>query len=192
VAERDDDGTPKRLQSWCSCCQRVHQRIVKGEEVRGRPYEAHRPNKLGIPTDAQGYAPQNEREREIYRAHQRERYANRTPEQIEDQREYHRIYAEAKRRQAGIAPRPFKRLAPQRPVGRFVVMLDAEPFLLWLTRWLEAMDFGLEQLARESGVASRRILDARASGKVGLDTVDRMMTTAGEEHLVYVLYPLDE
>lgn len=206
MAERDD-GVPKRLQSWCSCCQRIHQRVRQGIERRGRPYEARTPSRLGIPTGPNGYEPQTEEEREIYRAYQRERHANRTPEQVEDQREYQRFYAEVKRRRNGSKKRRFKRLASPRPEGHGQIMFDSTPFLRWLDSWLKMMSHhdgqhinkdgykpvhNLTQLAEVAGISPRSISHARVKGRVSLDTVDRVMTAAGAEYLVYVLYPLDE
>jgi hypothetical protein len=42
VAERDSDGEPKRLQSWCKSCQREASRIRNGRRRRGYRYNKQR------------------------------------------------------------------------------------------------------------------------------------------------------
>lgn len=41
-AERNEDGTVRRLQAWCNECKRKQNRRTKGIQRRGVPYEAQR------------------------------------------------------------------------------------------------------------------------------------------------------
>lgn len=107
------------------------------------------------------------------RAAQRRYYANRTPEQIEHQREYERIWREAHRRMAGKPERRRNGHAPPGPRG----FVPAGPIAAELRYWSE----GYEALARASGVPARTIYRLRygESVRVEAGVADRLALALG-------------
>ena len=110
------------------------------------------------------------------RAYQRAWHRQMTPEQRDRQREYFRIWQEAKRREAGVPPRNFhhRRSAVDKlePVG-----LPPEPLLTVLERaGLPDMELG-----RRAGIPAKSIYRLRVgeSRHVRIDVADKLALAAG-------------
>jgi len=143
---------------------------------RGRPYEQQRRIRTaGIPRKPGTWEPDYQSPE--YRAYARERYRNLSPKQRADRREYQRIIQEAKRREAGIAPRKRNGMVKQGHDER--VHLSSAPFREWLlerqieTNWNDWC--GIHAIDSSSCARIR-------SGKqkhVHIDVVDRVLMIAG-------------
>lgn len=116
----------------------------------------------------------------------RERRARRTEEQLKLDREYQRIWCEAKRREAGIQPRVLKRPTVIDQVER--ILLPREPLLYALAGYLEDGNTILD-LERESGIPGKTIrrLITGESERARIDVADKLAMAFGL-HLS-LLYP---
>lgn len=170
----------KRPQAWCKTCLRLKTRLRGG-------FKARQPSKLRLKSDNTGYIVTTEKERETYRQYAREKYANLTPEQKADKREYNRIRAEAKRREAGIQPRNFRKQKPRTKSPT----VDAAPMLAWLDKHLAWSTDTVDLLCARAGVTESVVRKALRGDErnVALDTVDRLLIAAGEPWLLTQLYP---
>lgn len=93
-------------------------------------------------------------------------------------REYQRIWCEAKRREAGIQPRVFKRPTVIDKVER--VTLPREPLLYLLADWLEDGNTILD-LEAASGVSEktiRRLISGESEG-ARIDIADKLAMALG-------------
>lgn len=127
-------------------------------------------------------------------------WASRTEEQKAEINEYARIWAVDKRARDGIKPRNLKR-RQTRPVHATASrMVDAAEFLQWFDEWtaLSIVDDarvspGLKPAAEvwlsERHIAPQRIRDARATGQITEDMVDRIVTAAGMPYLYQIFVP---
>ena len=176
VAERWDDGTPRRFQGACRTCQRVDQRRRVGLRRRGEPYGKKKP--------AMDRETRNARKRELYHAM--------TPEQKRLRREYNRIYAEVRRRSRGVPQRNF--------VNRRTVvdeegyeLVPVGPISDWMRRNY-GLNGGMMRLSVEIGIDDAKlakILHRRVS-RVKLETVDKILvfsSRGGNPALLPDLYP---
>jgi hypothetical protein len=193
----ESKSIPRRLQSWCQTCQRLHTRLRDGHKPRT--------NKLRVKTGDNGYEPQTEGERERYREYQRQRYAGWTDEKKEDRREYQRFMLEAKRREAGIEPRQMKRLKselPRRNISTAFTepLLDPAPLGEFLKKHLKSTSI---HAMEHRGRVNKRKLEAIIScagevtsypiqARLGLELADRILTGLDCTYLLYVLYPQED
>lgn len=110
------------------------------------------------------------------RVEMRERRRHRTPAQRAGVREYQRMYAEAKRREAGLPIRVRKGRARPRAVDRIErVLLDSAPLVIELRRRDQTA------LARRSGVSEKAIyrLLVGESRRVRIDVADKLAVGMG-------------
>lgn len=189
VRERDLDGEPIAWQSICKTCQRIRCRVTQGIKRRGKPFEARRPRMT--------------HEQRLARARDRYQEYRKDPVWVELRREYERIYAEGKRREAGI-PRDEKRLF-KRDIGPDTY-IPLTPFSLWVEErhgiyesWADfAMACGL--LKPNGDGDERRIRRYRANGSsqpsVTAGFVDRVLQHEGSMTIVTLysgnIYKKDE
>lgn len=172
----------KLLQSRCKTCQRLTVRERDGFNQRR---ESHT-----------GYRRRNENERQANNRYRRQRRARMTKAQRDDRREYERVKAEVKRREAGVRPRQFKRARPL-PKNGAVTYLPIMPLSRWLAELVESR--GQSKVSRESGVSEkklRQIIQRKIDGKVlrrlTLAEVDRVLTRLGYPEELAILYPTEE
>jgi len=184
----ESKSIPRRLQSWCQTCQRLHVRIKGGHKPRA--------NKIGVKTGDNGYEPQTPAEWERYREYQRERYAGWTDEKKEDRREYQRIMLEAKRREAGVKPRALKRYEsklPQRNVYSVIdePQLPSKPLGDWLKSQLRFMS--ISEIGVRGRVNKEKLEEIMAGEiDIGLELADRLLTGLDCVEQLYVLYPQED
>lgn len=171
--EWDVDGNPVGFQAICKTCQRIRCRINSGMKRRGRPYEPRKPRRT--------HEEQLERARELYREHCE------NPEWLEMRREYERIYAEAKRREAGI-PRDEAKMA-KRKAG-VDVTISVIPFALWQEERIPFYDSWAD-LAAACGTSDRQLRRTRFNEKgeleqptVRADFVDACLQHEGSTTIV--------
>lgn len=166
VASRSTRGACLRLQAHCLTCQRVRNRLANGFKPRRVGQAPHR-ERL-------------DRHNELYRKRLAE-----NPALAAERQEYDRLWKEAKRRKAGIAPRNFR--APKDPLtsGKAI---DATRFLEWLDRWANGREVGsganeesIARLCEFAGVPDRAIRRVRESKRVTVALVDRMLVAAGAD-----------
>jgi hypothetical protein len=104
------------------------------------------------------------------------RYYARTPEQVERQREYERIWHDAKRREWGVPPRNFHN---RRTVldGRRESLIERAPLLVELA----ALNGSQREVAELAGVPERTLYRLLHDGGrwVALDTADRLAIAMG-------------
>lgn len=178
VAQRSRTGTPLLWQPECTACKRQRERKGSAPRRVGRRPRDHREEFERIKRD---------------------------PQRLEGWREYHRIYQEKLRRDAGIPPRKFKTDA--RSKGRQQNWghdsIPAGPFVEWLDRWqaqqakMRGVHDGdhpiasLEDLADLAGCWPERFRDARKTGRISLQVVDAVLTRGSDESLE-TLYPESE
>jgi hypothetical protein len=202
--ERDVEGIAIQWQSICKTCTRERCRISAGIRRTGKPYKARR---FGAMTREQ----RNARKRERYREMMQD------PKWAEERREYMRIYAEAKRREAG-AERREKMIANRAPKSSIREdMVPLAPFQRWLEERLPVYAAaevptpgrppgrpGMGGLATATGLAERtvfRFLEGRERSKtekydtgyreiteIPLSTVDRALMNEGSTDL-WEIYP---
>lgn len=158
VRRRDKDGNPVEWQGLCKTCQKMSQ--------RKSPY----PRKSLTPEERRAY------KRAL---HMRLRS---DPEWAERNREYHRIYAEGRRRAQGIQPR-FKQFE-NREVSDGTPLVDPGPFVEWfnsLNGSRPAMDDGL----------ARRVWAVRngETKRIHISVIDQVTVLAGQPEMTYILYP---
>lgn len=186
VAEWADESKtiPRRIQAHCKTCQNENQRLSKGHKPRGE--------------STTGYKRRTKAEQERYRAYKRTKYAEMTPEQREDRKEYWRIHAEAKRREAGIKPRQFKKrqvsvgsLTRERPQPDEPV-LDANPLAVFLEELVHR--HGRTTVAKQGSIGLPQldsILDG-TEATVRLELADRILTGIGYPEQLAILYPQED
>lgn len=166
-SQRTSTGTTIVWQSECRACARVRRREARGHNRETFQRES----------------------REVLKQRARERlYAD--PERLARRREYDRIYKEAKRREAGIPPREWRPDGPRNLSSHNgkEAMLDAQPFLEWLGRYVKATGVAEYDLAASAGTTDRRFRDARDSGRISELVADRVLTYANGPALAQ-LYP---
>lgn len=199
VRDRDANGNPLGWQNICKSCMAEQTRINQGIRRRGRPYEKRKP----------GLTQEQRRE------HRRQLHAHKMatdPAYAENRREYARIYAEGKRREAGI-PRRDAMIANRKIGGKQNdPKLPIDPFVEWIreradfyarSECLEAKSgtvIGIGLLANICGIAERSLhrfvsgYEIDKNGKrreiceVPLSTVDECLTNEGTT-LIWELYP---
>lgn len=117
------------------------------------------------------------------RAYEREwREAN-----LEERREEQRIWREGFRRRRGIPARNLTRPVPQHPDEATVV--PVEPFAQWVKHQLERRP--VRELAMWLNVGERAIWRwLNESNTIHIDSVDRALVNAGQQHLLNELYPV--
>jgi hypothetical protein len=174
-------------------CERIEGRYRQGIKRRGSPYGKKKPSKLGLRSNpGGGYIIETEEDREILRAYNREKYHHMTPEQRLLRREYNRIYAEIRRRRAGI---------PQRNFRNRRTVVDEEGYELVsvypIARWIRenyGTNGGVGKLAREIHMEDRQIrrIAEEEINRVKLSTVDAILVLSsqgGNPALLFHLYP---
>ena len=172
VRVRHPDGSAKSYQTACKACQRTISRVQKGIRARGIPYEARK-----------------DITRKEKLANRRARYSvlMQDPQRVADRREYNRIYAEAKRREAGITRRNFK----NKTLPGFGELLPIEPLAHWFEKKLSNGYKGEPgRLALRCGINERalsRILNGEQD-QVTEDFVDKVLMAEGSTHL-WEVYP---
>jgi len=178
----DEEKTwPAQLQSWCKACQRIHLRTVQAK-ARGRS-EPFGPRQVRMSRD-------EENRRRRIRYHERMQ----DPEWVANRRHQQRLY----------------RLKRNRPV-----LLPVKPFQEWwiefqyrtrnVTEWVEYPNRPIQSLrvyrpakaAEACGGAwnASQFSDLsrlKGKGTVPLDVVDAILFWAGEEHMLSILYPVEE
>jgi hypothetical protein len=184
VGRYGDDLKPLYFQADCRTCCRVRLRMKRGYGAR----------KFGRLSPQEAAARRKKRHQE-----RRERR-----EWLEDRREFARIYAQSKRREKGIAPRPWGKKAKRGGgKGSCGSTLDAGPFLEWLSDWRAYQDrmragyvddaprpvASLEDLAELAGCSARAFGRARETGRIQVDIVDRILVAAGGDVMLAHLYP---
>lgn len=159
VNARDDDGNCVRLQTICMCCERIRGRIRNGNRARGRPYEPRKP----LMTAEQKL----QTRREFYER------ARKDPKRAALQREYQRIWAEAKRREKGVPPRNFKHRRTVIDKAERI-FLDPAPIIAEIERQNGAIN--QVDLAALAGLPVRAIyrLQVGESKRVRLDVADKL------------------
>lgn len=178
VHKKDADGNPLSFQSSCKACVRVRQRIYKGIQRRGRPYEQQ--SRMSA-------------EERLRRKRQRYYDLKKDPEWLERRREYQRIYAEVQRRKAGVPIRSIifeNRVVKIEPGGHVSgERLDIEPFAGWLRERI-SVHGTIQRFAGIVGVDEKRVrvFLTGAQRHVGSATVDHWVTIEGSSHL-WELYP---
>lgn len=174
------EGPHARLGAWCRTCQARYneeRRRARGARVRT---ETHCLNgHLRTPENTY-YRPSDGRPRC--------RDCRRATERTPLARERQRIYRNAKRAEAGLATRQFKRKPPQDSNER--VLLDAEPFADWLREHAPGSGEGRERWSLAHGVDESQVrrLQEREQARVHINTVDRV---AGPQ-LLNELYPFED
>lgn len=119
--------------------------------------------------------------RACHRAYERERNAQRTPEEREKDREYQAIWWDARARRLGIPRREFKN---RQADGDGQVYLPIQPLLEQMNKWLmlhvpewrRDEDRTVEKLADLAGTSARQIyrFQVGESRRVQLDLADRI------------------
>lgn len=173
VRERDfQTNEPISFQSNCKSCQRQIARVSKGLKERGKPY--------GVRKRKMTHEERLEHRRNLYREHSKD------PKFVENRREYARIYAEAKRREAGIERRNFN----NKSLAGYGEMLPVEPMIHWIeTKLNNGYQGNASLLAVKCGVDERVIRRLREEQElVGEDLVDRMLVEEGSTDL-WEVYP---
>lgn len=199
VRDRDEDDNPLGFQTTCKICTGEITRRNQGIRRRGKPYQKRKP-------------PLSEEERRAKRRELHRWKMENVPGYAEDRREYHRIYAEGKRREAGVPRRDA--MIEKRNVGgaKGDPKLPLVPFQQWIkersahyarVEGIEARGeevAGIGHLAYLCGV-SERLLRRHINGyeidrdgrrreitHVALSTVDKCLTNEGTT-LIWELYP---
>lgn len=182
---RKPSGLIVSWQSWCKVCIRRSNRIRLGKQRAGKPYKSRARNKL---TPAQ----RKQRAREQYAEKMKD------PEFAARRREYDRIYANAQRRAAGIPPRNFKN-GPVKINGGHAdskygkdSSIDATLLIAYIEKLIEDEQRNLKSLglvnadpmawtnlARRAGVSTSALRRMKSTGRISLDTADKLMTVAG-------------
>lgn len=176
-----------KLRSRCRTCERIAARFRLGIKRRGQPYgQQGRQATAGIPrTNGASKLAYDSPE---YRRYQRELSRRKTPEQVEQRREYQRIHTATQRRQNG-SPEKVLQLRPHVPQRNGeTIWLPVEPFAEWLRE--RVPERGLHQWAQGvnlNGDHVGKILRG-TNQSVHIDVVDRALTADGGTHL-RELYP---
>jgi hypothetical protein len=182
----DRRGTPSYLKSSCRTCERVEGRW-RNAVARGhiRPYKplvratqhwthclhGHPFSGDNVHIDPDGY--------QVCRTCERKRRRTAAA------REKHRIYQEAKRREAGVPMRPLTRPTPIGTNERLRVPVD--PFIDWLHAHLPKEDRQHWAVAHETDDSTISKILSRKYGTVHIDIVDRVLRY--EEESLMDLYP---
>ncbi|HZL17753.1 MAG TPA: hypothetical protein VFG23_08410 [Polyangia bacterium] len=112
------------------------------------------------------------------------------PERHEALKEYQRIYAEAKRRRAGVAPRNWG--AKSNRGGGTYRRILAAPFLGWLDAYLEINQTSLSTLCAAAGYATPLSPShLRRYRRIQITTVGRLLDAAGCGDQWHALYPTE-
>jgi hypothetical protein len=178
--------TTPYLRAQCQCCERIRARVRQGwGQTTGSPYgrarktrciRGHKYTEGSYYTDKKGG--KHCRECQSLRA------------RTEKERERKRIYAEGRRRAAGIPPRNWS-TPKETPIKKGEILrLEFEPFKQWLIQMHLKLD--REELIDKTGIHPRRLsyilYEAKGRDKVSIDTVDAALIKEGFTGL-WELYP---
>lgn len=188
LRQRTVDGSP-RFQSWCYYCQRLAARARKGYGVstNGKPGPDPRSHcGKGHYMGGDNLYIEPSTGKRICRVCRSEFI--RSPKQ----REYQRIYQEAKRREAGVEARRFVRETPRRNASLDPLNVPAEPFRSWLEEQLKNVPSqGVGAWAIRHHVGRDWVYKTLNNKHpyLSIDHIDRVFTARGEPWMLEELYP---
>src|SRR3954454_16657678 len=174
VRTHDVDGNPLGFQTICKACQAEVSRVSAGMIRRGKPYQKRKPPM----TKGQKAAKRRRRYKKLMK----------NPEYAADRREYARIYAEAKRREAGVPVR-------EKTIANREIEESPRLSTVPLKRWIEHKlnngykgNLGALALACKSDSSLLNKIRTDHFASVSVSMVDSMLLSEGSTNLPE-LYP---